>query len=107
MEKSEEHFAKEREIIANERSSYLFPNKGVNKFFDYLSAVFFFSGFGALLLIFFTEITLIDATCLFIISYVVQPSDGDRFEPIVKGIAEDLGNIRLNTSFLKLSERNK
>ena len=96
-----EKFIKECEAIKLERESYKFPHKGTDKFFDLLSALFFFSGFIALFSIPFSQVTLLDATCLFVIHFAIAPSDGDRFERMAKGMAEDLGNIRANIATIR------
>ncbi|PZO83709.1 MAG: hypothetical protein DI626_08815 [Micavibrio aeruginosavorus] len=105
MRISEEMIDIEKQKIIDERKTYKFPNLGTKKFFEYVATGFFFFGFATLLLAFFTDLTLIHATCFFVISHVIQPTDGDRYETIVKGIAEDLANIRLNTTFLKHLEK--
>lgn len=89
----------ELEVLELKRQRFLQqrPNKNMKKFFDVISAIFLFTGFLALVASFFTKITLLDATCLFVISYVIQPSDLEIAEEQLKGIAEDLANIRLNT----------
>lgn len=69
-------------------------HKGVKRFFDILGAFFFFLGFGSLVATFFTEVTLVQATCFFIIGYIVKPTDGDRYESLIRGMVEDLGHIR-------------
>ena len=86
--------------IKEERGTYQPSHKGTNKFFDVLSLLFLLAGFGALIAIFFTDVTIVEATCLFVISYVVAPTDGDRYESMVKGIAEDVGFTRAHLEFL-------
>ena len=39
--------------------------------------------------------------------YTLQPSDGDRYESIVKGVTEDLAHIRLNTTILSKNIKSK
>ncbi len=99
----EKNYEKEYFSIKNERESYPGGTEGEKfayKLFDKLSFVFQISGFIALTLVFFTDTTLVQATCLFVIGYVVSPSDGDRYERQIKGIVEDLGHIRLNTTII-------
>ncbi len=93
-----------KEAIQAERLNYKSKNTGGFKFMDTMSFVFYCGGFICLgfALFSFYEITIFHATCLFIISYVVSPSDGDRYEEMVKGMAKDLGYIRAHLEFLSL-----
>ena len=103
MSEWEKNYEKEYSSIKEEREFYpgnTEGNKFAYKLFDVLSFLFQASGFIALILIFFTDITLVQATCLFVIGYVISPSDGDRYELQVKGMVEDLGHIRLNTTII-------
>ena len=103
-------YQEEATTIKEERASYPVNSKKPNigyKFFEYLSNLFLVCGFVALGLLFFTEITLVQATCLFVISYVIHPTDGDRYESQLKGIAEDLANIRINTTILGKYGKNR
>lgn len=100
-------FEKECEAIRHERNTYILPNRGAQKFLTVLSAVFFFAGFIALILIYFTNVTLLQATCLFVISYIIEPTDGDRYESMAKGIAEDLGNIRASLAVMRKNSEEK
>ena len=95
----EESFQKEAAEIANERNSYASKAQDpIKRVFDITSVIFLALGFISLIAIFFTDITLVQATCFFVISYVISPTDGDRFESMLKGIAQDLANIRANTA---------
>ena len=97
MDKWENIYKEEEQAIKQERNFYSgVGNDGGIKILDGLSMIFMVAGFVALALIYFTDITLIQATCLFIISHVIAPSDGDIFRQVVKGMAEDLGYMRLN-----------
>lgn len=101
MNEHEENILKEIDIILQERKSY--PKAYINKdhkIFDFLSLIFMGLGFVSLILIYFTNITLIQATCFFIISYILKPSDTDRYKFFIKSISEDLGNIRANTAVM-------
>lgn len=101
MNEFEKSFEKEAEIILTERKTYPgIENNLPNKVYDYLSLIFLISGFVALILIFFTNVTLLQATCLFVISYIVKPTDTDRRELENKCMAEDLAHIRMNTTII-------
>lgn len=71
------------------------------KILDRLSTLFLFSGFAALVLVPFTAISLLHATCLFVIHHTLSLTDLDRAESILKGIAEDMGYIRANTTIIR------
>lgn len=102
MSEQQSLFEQECESIRQERSSYkLGRPKGVVKFMDILSAIFWFSGFIALALIPFTEVTLLQATCLFVIHYTIAPSEVDMAQGVIKGMAEDLGCIRANLATIR------
>lgn len=90
------------DALKSERAIYRDQLSGIKKFIDIVSTVFLFSGFVFLLASFFfsPEITIFHATCLFIISYCVGNSDGDRYEAIIKGMAEDIAHIRVHLEFL-------
>lgn len=95
----EESFQKESSEIVTERNSYASKAQDpIKRVFDITSVVFLALGFISLIAVFFTDITLVQATCFFVISYVISPTDGDRFESMLKGIAQDLANIRANTA---------
>ena len=101
MNKFESAIELETEKIRIERESYPAGKYNASKkFFDYASLIFLASGFIALVLIFFTDVTLLQAACLFVISYVISPTDGDRYESQIKCMAEDLANIRINTTVI-------
>jgi hypothetical protein len=107
MSSWEESYKKEFEVIARERETY--PSKlddSVKKLFDVVSFCFLIAGFIALAAVFFTQITLVQATCFFVISFVVKPSDGDRMESLIKGMAQDLANIRISALMVSKKERN-
>ena len=94
----EESFQKETATIATERNGYASKAQDpIKRIFDITSVVFLVLGFVSLIAMFFTDITLVQATCFFVISFVLSPTDGDRFETMLKGMAQDLANIRANT----------
>jgi hypothetical protein len=101
-------FQKECEIIIEERKGYK-GNKGFGsiKFFDIISTVFLFVGIIILILVPFTEISLLQATCFFVISYTLSPTDLECSAHMIKGIAEDLGNIRANISVIRKRGENE
>jgi fatty-acid desaturase len=99
MSKWQESYQKEAENIAAERAAYQNSSQRIGaKIFDKLSLLFLLSGFVSLGLVAFTEVTLVQSTCFFVISFVLSPTDGDRLETMLKGMAEDLANIRINTA---------
>ena len=91
---------KEVELIKLERASYTFNEKAGVFIFHSISLIFTAFGFTALISIFFTNITLIDATCLFVIGYVLDPKDSEINRLAIKGMLEDIANIRLNTAVI-------
>lgn len=102
MSKQQELFEQECESIRQERAGYkLSRPRGVVKFLDGLSTIFFFSAFIALALVPLTEVTLLDATCLFVIHYAIQPSEMDLAERMIFGMAEDLARIRASLAVIK------
>jgi len=102
MDKWERTYKIEEEAIKEERKFYPGAGNEVGiKVLDVLSLIFLLSGFVALILIFFTDVTLVQATCLFVISYTIAPSDGDIFRQGIKGIMEDVGYIRLNITVIR------
>lgn len=107
MQKWNEAYKEETEVVARERMGYTANRLDhVKVFFDKLSIAFLLAGFAGLIAVPFTTFTLVQATCLFVISYVVSPSDGDRYESTLKGIAQDLANIRIHTAITsKAKER--
>lgn len=110
MENFYDELDKQKKLISEERDTYydVLNIKKNNKIMEYISIFFFFSGFLSLALIPFTNITLIDATCLFIISHVFGPTDGELQAGLLKGLAVDLGLIRANISaFLVVKESEK
>ncbi len=105
MKNWDKKFKAEAYLIKQERQHYPLSIKGeddyVLKLFEYLSVIFLGIGFLSLILTFFTKITLVQATCFFVISgillfnrHMLENTDGERYEEIIKGIAEDMGNIR-------------
>jgi len=103
-----EAFDMECEVIRKERASYsLSRPRNIVRFEGFLSAIFYFLGFIALALIPFSQITLMEATCLFVISYVIAPSEIDLGESVIKGMAEDLGYIRANLSCIRKAREEK
>jgi len=90
----------ESDAIKRERASYAFEEKPGVAFFHYLSNAFMALGFIPLALVFFTEITLIQATCFFVIGYTLTPTDVDSNRTVIKGVTEDVANIRLNTAVI-------
>ena len=107
MSSWKELYNKEFELIVLEREEYSSKlNDPVKKLFDVLSFFFLIAGFIALTATFFSKITLTEATCFFVISFVLKPSDGDRMESAIKGIAQDLANIRINTAITSKKSKN-
>ncbi|MCL1127388.1 hypothetical protein [Shewanella surugensis] len=99
MTKWLESYQKEAENIVQERAIYENSSQRLGaKIFDKLSFLFLLSGFVSLGLVAFIDVTLIQSTCLFVISFVLSPTDGDRSGTMIKGMAEDLANIRINTA---------
>jgi len=98
----DKYYQEEYTNISNERASYKISNdtKIGQKIFEAIATLFLGIGFISLILIFFTEITLFHSTCFFVIAYTLQPSDGDRYQSIIKGVTEDLAHIRLNTTII-------
>jgi len=96
----DKYYQEEYTNIKNERTNYKISNDTEigQKIFEVLSTLFLSIGFISLILVYFTEITLLQSTCFFVIAYTLQPSDGDRYQSIIKGITEDLAHIRLNTT---------
>jgi hypothetical protein len=95
----EESLQKEIATISAERNGYASKAQyPIKRIFDLTSVVFLVLGFVSLIAMFFTDITLVQATCFFVISFVLSPSDGDRFETMLKGMAQDLANIRASTT---------
>lgn len=90
----------ESDAIKSERIAYAFEEKAGLKFFYYLSNVFMVLGFISLALVFFTEVTLVHATCFFVIGYTLTPTDVDSNRVVIKGVTEDIANIRLNTAVI-------
>ncbi len=103
------YYQEEYENISNERANYKISGstKKGQKIFEIIAALFLGMGFISLFLMFFTEITLLQATCFFVIAYTLQPSDGDRYQSIIKGVTEDLAHIRLNTTILSKNIKKK
>jgi len=90
---------REAKTIAEERKIYEGRDQSMGaKIFEKLSLIFLSLGFLSLPLIFLNVCTLLESTCLFVISFVLHPTDGDRYEGLLKGMAEDLANIRINTA---------
>ena len=99
MSKWQESYQKEAETISAERASYKNSKQHLGtKIFDKLSLMFLLCGFLGLVLVPFTSVTLVQATCFFVISFVLSPTDGDRYEAMLKGISEDMANVRINTT---------
>lgn len=97
------YYTEECEAIKQERTTYkLIRPRGIVGFESALSAAFYFAAFIALILVPFTEITLLQATCLFVIHYTIAPSEVDLGEALIKGIAEDLGHIRANLAAMRI-----
>ena len=96
-------FEKECEAIRQERETYQVERNQVAgvKILDWLSTAFLFAGFVALALTPFTGITLLEATCLFIIHYTIAPTDLDYARKPFKGMAVDLAHIRANLSVMR------
>lgn len=91
-------FREEGKLISDDRATYEGHERSVGeKFFETLAVCFLGAAFLSLPLIFFTEVTLVQSTCLFVISFVLQPTDGDRYQSQIKGIAQDLAHIRIHT----------
>ncbi len=107
MSKWDEKHQQEVDLIIKERETYFLNEGPVLVFFEKLSFAFMTMGFIALISVFFTEITLINATCLFVISYTIMPTDGDRQRAIIKGMAEDLANIRVNTTITSKNAKSR
>ena len=102
MNKWDKIYKEEEQAIKEERTSYSADGEeGGLKILDGLSMIFMIAGFVALVLVFFTDITLIQATCLFVIGHVVGPSDGDLYKNALKGITEDMGYMRLNLTVIR------
>ncbi len=97
----EEKYKEESSKVIQERSNYAKINNrlGVN-IFEKLSIIFLGFGFISLLMIPFTEMTLIQSACIFIISHVLSPNDTNRYESVIKGVVEDVANIRIATTIL-------
>ena len=101
-------FEEEAKLISDERETYGSHKQDIGaKIFEKLALCFLGVAFLSLPLIFFTEVTLVHSTCLFIISFVLQPSDGDRYESQIKGIAQDLAHIRIHTAITGKAARAK
>ncbi|MGW8169869.1 MAG: hypothetical protein ACWGHH_07695 [Sulfurovaceae bacterium] len=89
-------FNDEAKKIKFERIGYTKDTTG-ERILDYLSAGFQFVGFVALILVFFTDITLVQATCFFVIGYTIAPTYMELSSNLIKQIAEDIIHIRINT----------
>jgi len=101
MKSWEEKYKAESVVIQQERATYSGNHTVLGKkAFDYLSLIFLIAGFISLLLVYFTEVTLIHSACIFVISRVLSPSDTDRYELMIKGLAEDVANIRIVTAVI-------
>ncbi|MDI1229161.1 MAG: hypothetical protein PSY14_15890 [bacterium] len=104
MNKEDHNFELECDAIRRERSTYAgggIRSENIKKFFDYLSCIFLCMGFVSLVLIFFSETTLLHATCFFVISYTLELSGADRAELALKGATEDLAHIRASLAVLR------
>lgn len=97
-------FEKECALIIRERLTYQENRPGESvavKFYDWLSFGLLLVGILGLLLMPFTDITLLQVTCIFIISRALAPSDLDYTRPMLKGIAEDLGHVRASVTVIR------
>lgn len=96
-------FENECNVIRQERANYSVWRGHLMglKVFDWLSTAFLFAGFAALILVPFTTISLLQATCLFVIQHTLSLTDLDRAEAVFKGIAEDMANIRANINLIR------
>ena len=104
--KWQESYQKEAEVVSAERASYKNSKQHLGaKIFDKLSLIFLLCGFLSLVSVPFTGITLVQATCFFVISFALSPSDGDRYELMMKGIAEDVANLRIHTAISTKAKR--
>lgn len=100
MKKIDNEYQHEVDLITQERKTYPLNEKPILVFFEYLSFSFMAVGFILLIASLFTDITLLNATCFFVISYTIMPTDGDRHRSIIKGIAQDLANIRASNAII-------
>jgi len=101
-------YEEECENVRQERNTYKENQRNpAMKFYSWLSTFFLFVGFIALILVPFTEASLLHATCFFVISYTISPTDLDHSGQIFKGIAEDLGHIRANISVIRRRGENE
>ncbi|MEY8241730.1 MAG: hypothetical protein RPT25_15400 [Cycloclasticus sp.] len=101
MKNLEERFNSELLEIQQERKTYSANHTVLGKkVFDYLSIITLIAGFISLPLVYFTEVTLIHSACIFIISRTLSPSDTDRYELMIKGVAQDIANIRIATTVI-------
>lgn len=90
------------EAIRQERTTYAQSNPPIAiKILYIVSTVFFFAAFGALVLVPFTDVSLLQATCLFVIHYTVAPSEADLAQGAIKGATVDLANIRASLDVLR------
>lgn len=101
MSKWSDSFLKESDSLKKEREGYPAGRfSDAFRVYDVLSFLFLIAAFISLASVPFTDVTLLDATCLFVISHVVAPKEGDRFEKVFKGISEDIAHIRVNAVIL-------
>jgi len=105
MSKWDEKYQREVDLIQKERNTYALSESPILVFFEKLSFAFMAMGFIALISVFFTDVTLINATCFFVIGYTIMPTDGDRQRAITKGMAQDLANIRASTAIISKDEK--
>lgn len=87
--------------IKIERQTYKYKFPYYLKVHSLAAMLFSYAGYASLIAAAFSyaDITIFHATCLLIIGYIIEPTDGDRYEEMVKGIAEDLGNVRALVEF--------
>lgn len=105
----DEQFIEIRERIQSERSAYKNKYAGTLKFHSFIAMIFYKAGLITLVLTALSYFDVIDlplevlgifyATSFYLIGYITEPTDGDRYEEMVKGIAEDMGNIRALIEF--------
>lgn len=104
MNNPEGELHEEAHALRLERDGYSGIDPSALFFFNSLSTIFLSLGFLSLFLMFFTAITFLDATCLFVISFVLSPSDGERNWALTKGMAEDLAQVRMNIETIRKTD---
>ena len=103
---TEEHDSIKNEVELRESVSKISGNFGL-KFFEISSLLFLIAGFITLVMCAFTEVTLLNVTCLFVISHVLAPTDMDFAKGLLNGVSINLAVVRLNTAIIakKLFEK--